>query len=309
MKVPKWFPPIGSNSPDPIIANTSIRVIGDRGSGKTAYMASLAYLTKCPNRNLNSPIDIVTSIGDQDASQELLKYAQDILEQGLEIEATNINRSSISEIKDYGLMITLKNQFSWKLSQLGPRPLQLIVNCKDYSGEFFKDLIYNMNNSWLDDYLEDCKLSAGILLLLDGTSHRNDSLYAQGLENFFISLDQVDSPPQNRRIAFALSKCELPDLWVNRHEMKALTARRFPLTMRKLETWASKSGRKVDYFAISAFGTLGSEYPEPNTSILKRDRGGTYCIIRKPKLWRPFGLVSPIYWLCTGKRHNTLDED
>lgn len=309
MKIPKWFPPLGSKTLDPIAANANLRVIGDTGSGKTAYMASLAYLTKCSNRNLDSPIESVTAFGDQDASQELLKYAQDILEQGLELEATKLNKNSAGEVADYGLNIALKSHFSWKSSQFGFRPIQLIITCKDYSGEFFQDLIHKIGDPYLDDYLDDCKLSTGILLLIDGTAYRNDSLYAQGLENFFIALDQAGESSKDRRIAFVLSKCELSQLWVNRKQPKELTNRLFPLTMRKLEDWKEKDLRAVDYFAISAFGTLGTDFPEPNTTLLQRSRNGSSCVIRKPKLWRPFGLVSPIYWLCTGQRHKTLDED
>jgi hypothetical protein len=49
MKLPKWLPSMGKNPSEPITANANLRVIGDMGSGKTAYMASLAYLTQCPN--------------------------------------------------------------------------------------------------------------------------------------------------------------------------------------------------------------------------------------------------------------------
>ena len=308
MKLPKWLPSMGKNPSEPITANANLRVIGDMGSGKTAYMASLAYLTQCPNPNLDSPIESVTSLGDLASSRELLKFAQEILEQGLELEATK-KGTDISQVRDYALMITLKSQFSWKISQLGSRPIELNINCRDYSGEFFDDLSSGVNDPYLEEYIEDCKLATGILLLVDGTSHRKDSIYAQGLENFFKELDQQGISSEERRIAFTLSKCELPQLWVNRHDPQGLITRRFPLTKRRLEIWADHPNRHLDYFTVSAFGTLGTNYPEANTTILKRDRGGTACVIRKPKFWRPFGLVSPIYWLCTGQRHKTLDED
>ena len=311
MKLPNWMPSKGLNASSPIAENANIRVIGDRGSGKTAYLASLAYQTRSPNRSLDSPIESINATGDQIAGNELIKFAQDILEQGLELEATKVDKNAtVDTVKDYQLRITLKNQFSWNSSLFGSRPVQLDINCKDYSGEFFLDLINKKADPWLDDYLDDCKFASGILLLIDGTAYRMDALYAQGIENFFASLDhrQFDETPALKRIAVALNKCELPELWVNRHEAKELIKRRFPLTSQKLMRW-DNNVRQVDFFTISAFGTLGKEFPEPNTTILKRDRGGTSCVIRKPKLWRPFGLVSPIYWLCTGKRHTTLDED
>ena len=78
--------------------------------------------------------------------------------------------------------------------------------------------------------------------------------------------------------------------------------------MNQLKIWEDNESREVDYFVTSSFGLLGEKYPEPNTKIIERDKNGSYCIIRKPKLWRSFGLVSPIYWLCTGERHKSLDE-
>ncbi|MFM7790806.1 MAG: hypothetical protein ACKO90_22705, partial [Microcystis panniformis] len=105
------------------------------------------------------------------------------------------------------------------------------------------------------------------------------------------ALDRVDINPKQRRVAFAVSKCELSQLWVSRHEPRKLTQRRFPLMQNKLENWVDRGGGEVDYFATSAFGTLGTNYPEPNSIEKQRDRQGTTSIIRDPKRWRPFGLI------------------
>jgi hypothetical protein len=53
---------------------------------------------------------------------------------------------------------------------------------------------------------------------------------------------------------------------------------------------------------------LGTKYPEPNVNLLQKSRGGVKAVIKNPKLWRPFGLVAPIYWLCKGSRHPDLDK-
>ena len=39
-----------------------------------------------------------------------------------------------------------------------------------------------------------------------------------------------------------------------------------------------------------------------------RDEAGTYGVIANPAVWRPFGLVAPIYWLYTGKDDRRLRE-
>ena len=87
--------------------NPDIRLIGDRGSGKTAYLASLAYLSQFTNPNLDSPIESITTFGDQEASQELINYAKDILEKGLELESTKlIDDPHAKDVRIYCLLYT-----------------------------------------------------------------------------------------------------------------------------------------------------------------------------------------------------------
>ncbi len=280
-----------------------LRLVGARNSGKTAYIASLAYLSQGPNRNLNSSIQSITSVGLDEDNEDLLDKAQNILEEGLELEPTQ--KLSLNEVRNYSLKITLKNP-----ALLSSQLIDLQINCKDYSGEFFDELINNQSNPLLDRYIEDCTAASGILLLIDGTSNLKDSFYAQGLKNFFVALDQAALENNELgRIACTLSKCELPELWVNRHDPKGILSRRFPLMKRQLEIWADNPNRSVDYFATSAFGVMGKEFSKANTKVNQRSDGGTSCVIAKPTRWRPFGLVSPIYWLSTGKRHKTLDKD
>ena len=145
-------------------------------------------------------------------------------------------------------------------------------------------------------------------MLVDGTSHRKDKEFAMGMEKLLMEIDRSEMEMQHRRIALVLSKCEQLELWVNRHRPRKV-AKRFPKLFAQLEAWSDSGGGTVEYFTTSAFGILGRQYPEPNSMRLKRARDGTTSVIKKPKLWRPFGLVSPIYWLCTGKRHSELDRD
>ncbi|CEJ48068.1 hypothetical protein [Umezakia ovalisporum] len=293
-----WFSKTAS---EPHQSNAVLRVIGDRGSGKTAYMASLA---RWPNADVNSPVQTVIPVGE--SGEELISKAQNILEQGLELEATDLD----SVLKDYTLSITLKGQFSWHNTQISANSqlVNLNISCKDYSGEFFTDLLYQAGNPRLEEYLEDCSLATGVMFLIDGNSRGKDFEYANGLDKFFTSLDRRDIEQGTRRIALVLTKCEQSELWVNRHKPAFLAAARFPQVHRKLQAWQQLGSGKVDYFTASAFGMLGNRYPEPNVQVLRRGRDGVTAIIKDPKRWRPFGLVAPIYWLCTGDRHKELDK-
>ncbi len=300
-----WLNKTQKNLSEPIESNAVLRVIGDRSSGKTTYMASLA---RWPNADPASPVQTVTPINEDGA--ELIDKAQTILEQGLQLEPNDPNMSA-ADVKDYALRITLKGKFSWKNPKTTfTSPLMnLNVSCKDYAGEFFADLLHKAGDPRLQDYLQDCLQATGIMFLIDGTTHHKDSEYASGLDKFLMAIDRADISGEKRRIALVVTKCEQPELWVNRLNPLYLASKRFPQVHRKLESWQQIGSGNVDYFTTSAFGMLGNRYPEPNSVQIKRDRGGVASVLKAPKQWRPFGLVAPIYWLCTGERHKELDKD
>lgn len=281
----------------------TLRVIGDRASGKSTYMAALA---RWPNADSFSPVETVNPFNED--GKALIAKAQNLLEQGLQLEPTQLINP---DIPDYGIRIILKGQFSWRNPQItgDSQPVPLVINCKDYAGEFFSDLLYKSGDPLLMDYLQDCVLASGVLLLLDGTAHRKDQEYADSMERFLASLDQTDINNRKRRIALAIAKCEQPELWVQRFSPQDMAQARFPRVCRTLQAWQKIGAGNVEYFATSAFGMLGKNYPEPNSILVKRDRGGVTAVLKDPKRWRPFGLVSPLYWLCTGERHKQLDKD
>lgn len=282
---------------EPIQSNAVVRIIGDRASGKTTYMASLA---RWPNADASSPVQTVTPINEE--GSQLVEKAQNILEQGLELEPTRLNASAL-DVNDYTLTIALKS------ARVGSSQLTLNISCKDYAGEFFTDLLHQAGNPQLEDYLEDCLQATGIMFLIDGTTYRKDSEYANGLDKFLIAVDRTEIIAAKRRIAVVLTKCEQPDLWINRHQPAYLASARFPQVSRKLQSWQQMGAGSVDYFTTSAFGMLGTRFQEPNSKQLSRGRDGTTSVLKDPKRWRPFGLVAPIYWLCTGDRHKELDKD
>ncbi|MFN7517678.1 MAG: hypothetical protein ACK5QF_13865, partial [Dolichospermum sp.] len=153
----------------PLQSSAVLRVIGDRTSGKTTYMASLA---RWPNADPDSPVQAVTAVDE--GGKELLSKAQNILEQGLQLEQTDLSKN-VSEVKDCTLQITLKEK------KLGAKLLNLNVSSKDYAGEFFTDLLHKVKDPLLNEYLEDCLQCNGILFLVDGRSRRKDLEYDNGL--------------------------------------------------------------------------------------------------------------------------------
>jgi len=287
-----------SNQPREENLSGVLRVVGDRAAGKTTYMAAIA---RWPNANAESPVQTVTPYNKD--SEDLVTKARNILEQGMELEPTRIV-NDVAEIKDYTLRIAFKEQFSGNNSTR----VTLDVSCKDYAGEFFSDLLHQAASPLLGDYLDDCLQATGILLLIDGTAYKKDAQYEMGVDKLLIALDK-DIQKNRRRIALVLNKCEQPELWVNRTKPRFLAEARFEKVYNKLESWQKSGSGSVDYFTASALGILGNRYPKPNSKQIKRDRGGITSVLAEPDKWRPFGLVAPLYWLCTGKRSKELDKD
>ncbi|NEO40385.1 MAG: hypothetical protein F6J90_30205 [Moorea sp. SIOASIH] len=293
--------------PKPAQLSASVRVIGDRKSGKTTYMAALA---RWPGDDPStSPVQTVTPINDN--GEALIAKAKNLLEQGEQLEGTPLD-ANVDEVKDYSIEIVLKDQFSWRRlkTSVGSSLIRLNINCKDYSGEFFQDVLNQSGTPLLRDYLEDAVQANGIMLLLDGLAHRKDREYANGVDKFLIALDQAETGVINRRIALVLTKCEQPELWVNRHKPTYIATARFPEVMKRLQAWEQSGPGSIDCFTTSAFGMLGERHPEPNMRRISRDREGIQAsILKDSQGWKPFGLVAPIYWLCTGQRHRKLDQE
>jgi len=285
--------------------NATLRVIGDRAAGKTTYMAALA---RWPNANPNSPVQSVMPITQE--GEELVEKAQMILEEGLQMEPTAF-ATDVNDIKDYTLSIVLRQQFSLKSLKAGavPKLLTLNISCKDYPGEFFSDVLHQAGNPQFEDYLEDCMQAEGLMLLLDGNARQRDAEYANGIDKLLVLLNRSDTGATRRRIAMVLTKCELADLWVNRLKPQYLAEARFPKVYRRLKAWDAIGAGSVDFFANSAFGMLGNQYPEANSKKIDRNEFGMRSVLKNPRQWRPFGMVAPIYWLCTGERHQDLEKD
>ena len=238
--------------------NAVIRVIGDRASGKTTYMAALA---RFPQSSSDKLVRSISAINDD--GEELIIKAQNILEQGLEVEPT-ILTAKTKNLKDYQFSIVLDNQIRVKGLQ-SSQQVQLNISFKDYAGEFFSDLLYQDQNATLLEYIDDCSEATGIMFLMDGSSQRKDTEYAAGVEKFLKLLAQSDVASKLQRVALVLTKCEMPDLWIKRKNPEKLAKEKFKRICSKLSSWQSTTkGARVDFFTTSAFGVVGSRFPEGN---------------------------------------------
>ena len=91
---------------------------------------------------------------------------------------------------------------------------------------------------------------------------------------------------------------------LGRHRPDALAITQFPQVSKSLKDWQIKEKISIAFFAISAFGMLETSYPEANTISESGNR--SWGRIKDPSRWSPFGLVAPLYWLCTGEYRTDL---
>ncbi|YAF98605.1 MAG: SAV_2336 N-terminal domain-related protein [Nodularia sp. CChRGM 3473] len=272
-------------------ADKIIRILGPRGAGKTTFMSALASWS---NAKSDNPILSVSSFGGDSAN--LINVAKDILEQGWSSVPTSRNED-VDNLPIYRLLIELKSTF------LITKNVRLKISYRDYSGDIFQDLRGGASSFDLTTYLDDYANSSGLLLLLDSSSIE-DRQYSQALARLQTELaDRLlyrDISLRSYRIAIVFNKAELNQVWIHRHQIDKFVNLKFPKTKATVQEWSKSWGCAINYFFCSAFGMKGNP-PQPNFKKQFRDDGGTYGVIANPSVWRPFGLVAPIYWLSTGK--------
>ena len=271
---------------------TIIIGIGSYAAGLSTYLATLAYHQKHQVKSLKVLSCQVTPIS---ADERKLSYkAENILKEQVMLEAGKLYHS-FCQHPFYSFTITLeiKGLFWAKNTEevsfgIYDMPDNLLRDIKEFSSS-------HSFTEYYDDLFSDI---GGYFLPIDGTSHREDEVYAKSLEKFTTDLTQRN--PQGCPIAFAVTKCDLSELWVNRDDPRGMVQRRFPKMYAILENWTQENKGKVEYFTTSSFGVFG-KYCEPNSIIQSKSKGGTFAVIRNPQEWQPFGLIEPLYWLCTGK--------
>ncbi|MFB2968603.1 hypothetical protein ACE1CD_06500 [Aerosakkonema sp. BLCC-F183] len=292
--------------------NMEIRMIGDRGAGKTTFLAALVYCWKRTDY-YDGPILSVEAFGQ--ASQKLIDKAQDFLEDGRPTPASDLYDSENPDRLPplYNFYVNLKAKlFAHPLAWILKKPIKLTVACREYPGELFSELreLLAPQKPILNQYLDDCAKASGLMLLIDGTS-RLDKDYAETLKILLKELNLRWANNRNNmkltRIAVVFSKGEQDDVWVRRDNLVTFTDLNFPKTKAILQDWCQSKNCAINYFTCSAFGMM-NDPPEANVREVKSDRGGTYGVINRKDFWKPFGLVAPIYWLHTGKDNRQLRE-
>ena len=268
---------------------SNIHIIGPQASGKTTYLAALAYQplkTKQKNKNFK-----VQALNEE--TRELADKAENIILEGASLEPTYLDVKTIDDLKVYSFIIEIQKKWR-KLEKIN-------LAVRDYPGEVFKELESVSANPLHEEFMNEClsKDTQGCLVLLTEWRQGTDKFYKRVFKRFINLMDKQERL-HDLRLAVAMSKCERGELWPGRLDPENdLFAIHFPETLSFLKD--NIPSKNLQFYAISTFGVLGSKDPRPNR---KQELGtkGRYSVLRETDNWSPYGMISPLYWLSTGKR-------
>lgn len=271
----------------------NICIIGPRSSGKTTYLAGLAYWPDKKRTSKKSSLFKVEAIGD---AKELVTKAEDIICEGASLPPTDI-LGGIHEAPLYQFQIQIKTPITRLLKK--PDEINLVV--RDYPGEVFDDLASGTSNPLHEEFLDECLVPDmdGCLLLLSEWTPGTDKFYSKVIEKFIELMDR-QSRIDNFRLAVAMSKCERGELWPGRLDPETdIFELYLPRTRNLLRDSIPKNN--LQFYATSTFGVLRRNDPRPNR-IDRPGKNGRHAVLRQAKYWRPYAMIAPLYWLSQGRR-------
>jgi len=267
---------------------SNIGVIGPRSSGKTTYLAALAYFPESRSKaKKKSPFEVEAIEGIED-NTKIIRDAENRILQGASFEPTTLE-GGVDNLAKYMFRIKAKRS-------------QIDLVARDYPGEIFNDLVEGVDsNSLHKEFMQEClrKDVKGLLVMLPAWEKESDSFYKQMVRSLIVWIDNEERMG-DLRLAIAMSKCERGEIWSGRLDPEIdLFNIHLPQTTAILRK--KLNPKNLEFFAISAFGVLGRNDPRPNR-VDEIGQEGINSVLREPAAWQPYGLVSPLYWLSTGKR-------
>jgi energy-coupling factor transporter ATP-binding protein EcfA2 len=275
------------------MADGNICIIGPRGSGKTTYLAALAFHEKHQLQHNKRNQYIITAQNPE--SHELVEKAKNILIKGSQFERTEIGRrlQTVADLPFFQFTIEGKENFYTKNKKIE-------ITARDYPGEIFDRLSKSTIISAKDrSFWEDCFINKiGCLMMLSDWEGGADSAYERMMKRF-IELMEESSGTKNYKLAIVMTKCERGELWTGRMEPELDL---FQLHLADTTKFLRKKFGKerLKFFAVSTFGTLRIDDPRPNRKDSIGKHGSISSVLRQSVSkgdWKPYNLIEPLYWL------------
>jgi GTPase SAR1 family protein len=269
---------------------SQVLLIGPRASGKLTYLSGLAGWKY--KQKYNSKIRIETFNQDTKRLEELWK---DIVCQGCKVPPTDFD----PRIYQFSIDFSIPRFFKDELQHIDLVVYNVpgeIFEITDF--ESWKAYQENPNTSW--HVTHETTL---IMIMIDCSMHRFDDKYAGNIDTMLKHYLRNTSMA-TCRIALVISQSDAVDVWINRKNTTKVVGR-FRQVLEVLNHYSTE--QKIDWklFVNSTFGGLGRGYLEANSTGDNYSWGGK--VLKDPSKWKPYGLFSPLYWLCTGKDLNGID--
>ncbi|RUS94641.1 hypothetical protein DSM106972_092780 [Dulcicalothrix desertica PCC 7102] len=265
----------------------NICVIGPRDSGKTTYLAGLAYWPDKQKKIQKSSSFNVQALGDAKILEE---KAENIICQGDSLPPTEI-ASGIDDAPLY--------QFQIKVNTLLKKNEEINLVVRDYPGEIFEELETGFSSSLNEEFINESLIDdvEGCLILLSDWT--KDSEYSKMLKKYIELMDKK-SRLNKLRLAVVMSKCERGEIWSGRLEPEMdIFDVHLPKTKQILR--ANIQAKNLQFYALSTFGVLGRNDPRPNRKDVP-GKNGSNAVLRESTRWKPYNMIAPLYWLSKGRR-------
>jgi hypothetical protein len=198
------------------------------------------------------------------------------------------------------LRLNIPNHLLPVSNPYGGKKKEIKLEVSDYAGEIFQDLDSNPLPERAKNLIQQCAKIEKWLLLLNDWEPEADRHSRRRLETLFQELPEAKR--NSLRVAVVMSKCERGELWPGRKEPEEdIFAVHLPKTYSILrERLFSHSPGRLKFFACSSFGVLGQKQPLPNRENIVEGEHGL-AVLRDPDVWEPYGLITPLVWLDTGR--------
>jgi hypothetical protein len=265
----------------------NISVIGPRMSGKTTYLAALAYHKTYLASHQKGLKYTITAQNPE--ARQLQKEAEEVLLAGSHFRANKVEEKSVFEYPFYAFSIEYQ-------SHRFASPQKIELTTRDYPGEVFEKLEKSTSlGSKHEEFVNDCfKAKIGCVVLLTGWELGQDNKYRNMLRNFTAIMDR-SNVTDKYKLAVVMSKCERGEIWSGRLEPERDL---FHLHLPKTKEFLTEkiSSQNLKFFALSTFGIMSKNNPRPN----REDRlveGEPASVLRDPSNWQPFNLIEPLLWI------------
>jgi hypothetical protein len=269
---------------------TEIAIIGPRAAGKTTYLAALAHLSQ---EKIFPGLEI-SILGDEN-SQTLINMAYNMIKLKDKVGETQVGNEPT-----YGFKIKIP------AGKYGVKKVEEInFSFVDYAGEIFDNIARKPDKvqSYINQLL---KVEAWMVMLTDFQPGKADHEYQMILAALWQKITSEEQKNRGRkklRMAVVMSKCERGEIWPGRLDPdEDLFKVRLPTTYRCLTETENISSERLRFFACSSFGVIDFQDPRPNRESFDKDRPSEFsAVLRSDCSWKPYGLITPLYWLSTGK--------